>query len=344
MFFRFVCIRFFLFSLVHVLGEVSQKHRRAITNGRVTDPSRAKFFARSGRDKNKKTPDYLCGATLIHNDILVTAAHCQGAFNYGVFLYDENTNDYTREANIDLQIRFPGFNGIEKHNDVLLLRLSSDPGLPIVKINSDDSLPRKSEVLTAYGFGKTTADGPASKKLREGQFTYIDNSECSERIEMTSAPKIWDDVLCADPFFKIGTDIEQGSSICQGDSGGPLLDSSNMLLGIVSWNFACISDHLPDGFARLSAFHDWITEQICFYSRKPLMSGNMCPFGTMPPPPVPSSISVLLTFDHDFYPEETFFRILSKDGFDEKVEYAGPRYVPSRESRWVSQIYLLPVS
>ena len=74
------------------------------------------------------------------------------------------------------------------------------------------------------------------------------------------------------------------------------------------------------------------------------MSGNMCPFGTMPPPPVPSSISVLLTFDHDFYPEETFFRILSKDGFDEKVEYAGPRYVPSRESRWVSQIYLLPVS
>jgi hypothetical protein len=88
---------------------VSQRRRRAIINGRiVVDPSDAQFFAKSGEDNDKATPDYLCGATLVHTDILLTAAHCQGTFNNGVFLYDPDTNDYTREATVDLQIRYPG--------------------------------------------------------------------------------------------------------------------------------------------------------------------------------------------------------------------------------------------
>mmetsp|Transcript_46929 Transcript_46929/g.50657 ORF Transcript_46929/g.50657 Transcript_46929/m.50657 type:complete len:181 (+) Transcript_46929:220-762(+) len=94
-----------------------------------------------------------------------------------------------------------------------------------------------------------------------------------------------------------------GSSICQGDSGGPLMDAtSNLLLGVVSWNFLCHPDELPDGFIRVSKFHDWITEQICFYSRNPLSSNNECPSGTSPPPPAQDSVEIFLTFEHDFYP------------------------------------------
>jgi len=320
-----------------------QRRRRAIINGRVVaDPSDAQFFAKTGGDNNKATPDYLCGATFVHNDILLTAAHCQGSFNHGVFLYDPDTNDYTREATVDLQIRYPGFNGVDKHDDILLLRLSADPGLPIVKMNSDDSTPTNNDKMRAYGFGKTSPNGSPSKKLIEGSFSYIDNGECLKRISSTTSPMIWDDVLCADPHYdsRFGS-IDEGSSICQGDSGGPLLDSSNTLVGVVSWNYLCSSDQLPDGFARVSYFHDWITEQICFVSRKPLASNNECPFGTSPPPPVSGSVQVLLTFDHDFYPEETFFRVISKDRTDQ-VEYAGPKYVPGRESVWTSKIFLLP--
>jgi hypothetical protein len=198
-------------------------------------------------------------------------------------------------------------------------------------------------MMRAYGFGKTSPNGSPSNKLREGSFNYIDNGECLERISSTTSPMIWDDVLCADPHYdsSFGS-IEEGSSICQGDSGGPLLDSSHTLLGVVSWNYLCRSDQLPDGFARVSYFHDWITEQICFFSRKPLASNNECPHGTSPPPPVSGSMQVSLTFNHDFYPEETFFRVLSKDRTDQ-VEYAGPKYVPGRESVWTSKIFLLPV-
>ncbi len=337
-----LCCMNLVVSKFGVNGESSQGRRRDIVNGRlVVDPSDAQFFVRSGRDDVKATPDYLCGGVLVHSDIILTAAHCQGAFNYGVLLYDSDTNDYTREATIDLQIRYPDFNGIDTHNDVLLLRLSTNPGLPIIKTNSNDLNPTIDDVLKAYGFGKMTSNGSPAKKLRQGQMRYIDNEECSERVKGTGNSIIWDDVLCADPYSNISPRFEDGSSICNGDSGGPLLDSSNTLVGVISWNFACQSDELPDGFARVSFFHEWITQQICYFSRNPITRTNQCPYGTSLPPPAAGSVTVLLDFNHDFYPEETFFRILSKDE-NNQVEYAGPKYVPDRESAWISKIDLLP--
>ena len=324
-----------------VNGELSQGRRREIVNGVVVDPSDAKFFVKTGRDDDKTTPDYVCGGILVHSDIILTAAHCQGAFNYGVLLYDPKTNDYTREATVDLQIRYPDFNGIDTHNDILLLRLSTDSNLPVLEMNSNNSTPTDDAELKAYGFGKTKSTGGASNRLREAQMRYIDNEECSKRVRGTANSIIWDDVLCADPYYDIGGRIEEGGSICQGDSGGPLLDSSNRLVGVTSWNFFCSSDHLPDGFARVAYFHDWITQQICFISRNPTSSNNECPNGTSSPPPAPGSVKVLLNFNHDFYPEETTFRIISKDR-DGQVEYAGPKYVPGRESSWTSGIYLVP--
>jgi trypsin len=199
----------------------------------------------------------------------LTAAHCQGAFNYGVLLYDPDTNDYTREATVDLQIRYPYFNGKDKHNDLLLLRLSKPTtDIKPAMMNRDDSMPtHDNNVMKAYGFGKTASDEPSSDALREGFFRYITNDECSERIRSTRTI-IFDDVLCADPAFMmdvaetntydVGYNNDNGgSSICQGDSGGPLMDAtSNLLLGVVSWNFLCEIDNLPDGFIRtfLSSF------------------------------------------------------------------------------------------
>ena len=324
-----------------VNGEPFQGRRREIVNGYIADPSDAKFFVKSGRDDDETTGDYVCGGMLVHSDIVLTAAHCQGAFNYGVFLYDPNTNDFTREMTIDLQVRYPDFNGIDTHNDMLLLRLSSNPDLPTVEMNSNNSTPSNNDVMTVYGIGKKHATDSASNRLRVGEMKYIDNEECTERVRDTANSIIWDDVLCADPYYDNVARIEEGSSVCQGDSGGPLLDSSNTLVGVTSWNFFCKSDDLPDGFARVAYFHDWITQQICYMSRNPPTSQNECPNGTSPPRPAPEAIRIFLTFNHDYYPEETFFRILSKDRNGE-VEYAGPKYVPARGSAWRSQVFLVP--
>lgn len=128
-----------------------QRRRRAIINGRVVaDPSDAQFFAKTGGDNNKATPDYLCGATFVHNDILLTAAHCQGSFNYGVFLYDPDTNDYTREATVDLQIRYPGFNGVDKHDDILVRTYSRCVGNASWHYYPSSKLTISSTILNYY--------------------------------------------------------------------------------------------------------------------------------------------------------------------------------------------------
>jgi hypothetical protein len=46
-----------------------------IVGGSVAKPFMAQYFVLSGHDNDSRTNDYVCGATLIHSDMLVTAAH-----------------------------------------------------------------------------------------------------------------------------------------------------------------------------------------------------------------------------------------------------------------------------
>jgi secreted trypsin-like serine protease len=75
-------------------------------------------------------------------------------------------------------------------------------------------VPEIGQELTAFGFGRTESR-PVSAVLRQGQFSYIPNDVCTDRLDgYISAPQIFDDILCVDTV--------ETSSICDGDSGGPL--------------------------------------------------------------------------------------------------------------------------
>lgn len=92
-----------------VLGENPPISPR-IVNGGVSTPEASTFFVRSGFDEFYWTPELLCGGTLIHSDIFITAAHCSGGFNYGAIIYDPATNDFTRQVEVDRQLRHPLWN------------------------------------------------------------------------------------------------------------------------------------------------------------------------------------------------------------------------------------------
>jgi hypothetical protein len=81
-----------------------------IIDGIVSTAGANTFFVRSGFDEYFWTPELLCGGTLIHNDIFITAAHCSGAFNYGAILFDPASNDFTRQVDVDRQLRHPLWN------------------------------------------------------------------------------------------------------------------------------------------------------------------------------------------------------------------------------------------
>lgn len=360
------CLTLFVVVSVTVLSfanlvKSTSKQRNLIINGDNVDPSKYQFFLRSWPDSVPDTNDMLCGASLIHSDIILTAAHCQGGFNYGAMAYDPSTRMFNRYKKVDLQIAFPDYyQNIEVINyDLMVLRLSTPiTDIQPVTLNNDPDFPidnnigsaDNSSLLEGLGFG-LTEEGTMARGLRVGHFAPITNDQCYRRLRIANV-ELTEDVLCVDP--------SNDESICSGDSGGPLTasltdpnDDNNIIqvqVGVVSFGNECQPDWVPDGFARVSFFTDWIKKQICKYSRDPpadcfdyYQSKEYNKFisehGASVAIPFDKA-QISFEFRHDFLAEQTAFSI--RNLLSNKIEYVGPQYVPKRGG-FFNSTFLLPV-
>ena len=310
------------------------KRRQLIVQGQVADPADFPYFALTANDLYASTDDNVCGAALIHSDILLSAAHCHGLFNYGVRLFNPTTKQYDRMMQIVEQWRHPNFN-LDNSNynwDLLVMRLE-EPVRDIqpVVLNNDPQVPSIDEVLTTVGFGAMEYTEALSNILLVGELQYMSPQLCDNKI-MTipiEGAAMGDELLCAGS-------TEAGNSICLGDSGGPLISNDGILVGITSWTVQCKVDAVPDGFARISAMYDWVQDKICQISTDAPPS---CPVQDLT---VSSDmIEMRLDFLHDFSPEDTTFAVRNQDS--RAIAYVGPTYVvPDRESSsiWSSSFQL----
>jgi len=346
----------------------TSKRRKLIINGDPAPPTDNQFFVRSWSDSFTETNDVLCGASLIHSDIILTAAHCHGGFNYGAMAYNPDTEMFNRYTTVDLQIGYPKYyqNLNIINYDVMIMRLSSPiTDVEPVLLNSDPSFPVNSYyadeayLLEGLGVGLTET-GLVSNGLEVGFFNAILNDQCKARLGDVNV-KISDDVICADP----STD----DSICAGDSGGPLTakfngrngiialgrspwgdskESKPVQVGITSFGNDCEVDEIPDGFARISYFYEWINQQICKYSRDPptgcsdyFESEEYLEFVAAQDSTTtisPEKARITMKFQHNFLPEQTVF--VFRNTKTNKIEYIGPHYVPRRGEFKVSNFYL----
>jgi trypsin len=235
----------------------------------------------------------LCGATLIYEDIMLSAAHCDGAFtDYKFFAFHPpvvrigakrfDGNDAIDTVEIAAILPHPDYRSAEK-GDIMLIKLKRPSTAPIAKWNDDSSVPEDGETLMAIGFGQIAANKGLPDNLLQTDVQVYGYEKCRakhEEAEDECRRTLFPPNLCrrddsvsdfADENFICTGTLEGGKSTCSGDSGGPLFDRNGTIVGVTSWrkDGPCGLADLPSFKTRVSNYADFIRESICQLSENP---------------------------------------------------------------------------
>ncbi|KFO20452.1 Transmembrane protease serine 11D, partial [Fukomys damarensis] len=201
-----------------------------------------------------------CGATLISNSWLITAAHCFVNANkpkdwnvtFGLLLSDPKIQQTVKDIIIHENYHYPAHD-----NDIAVVHLSS-PVLYTSNIRraclpeATHKFPPNSKVVVT-GWGTLKSDGGSPNVLQEGFVKIIDNKTCNS--SKAYGGLVSPGMLCAG-FLEGRVDA------CQGDSGGPLVSENSrgtwFLAGIVSWGDECALPNKPGVYTRVTYYRDWI--------------------------------------------------------------------------------------
>ena len=172
-----------------------------------------------------------CGGTLIKENLVVSAAHCQGLRFARVGCHDFSEPDETcRTIQVVEEIVHPDyFTTNVPHHDIMILELAESTSIsPIPFILSSDLIQEEEfysnadKDLTVLGWGNTIPGITSqSSTLLEANVEYVAYKECKDQYHSRFPNILYDYMLCA---------ASSGKDACQGDSGGPLVlrcDSNN---------------------------------------------------------------------------------------------------------------------
>lgn len=187
-----------------------------------------------------------CGAALISQRWIITAAHCVKGRRPKDLLV--RLGEYNSRSSRD------GSRSYE--NDIAMLEVSP---VKYTKTTGAICLPSSSSSLvgrtgTVTGWGRTSERGSTASVLREVQVPIISNSQCERMYRATGQNEYIPNIfLCA------GT---RGRDSCDGDSGGPLVvkgrNGRYSLEGIISWGIGCGARNRPGVYTRIAQFRTWI--------------------------------------------------------------------------------------
>ncbi|NXL33365.1 TM11E protease, partial [Glaucidium brasilianum] len=208
-----------------------------------------------------------CGASVISNTWLVTAAHCfrgvrdprRWTASFGILLRPPKHKKFVRR--IIIHERYSDFI-LDHEYDVAVVELASP-----IKFTSDVHsvcLPEASHVFPentscfVTGWGALENDGEcySVNQLRQAEVKIISTATCNRRQVYSGA--ITPGMLCAGY-------LEGQVDACQGDSGGPLVHANSRgiwyLVGIVSWGDDCGKPNKPGVYTRVTYYRNWINSK-----------------------------------------------------------------------------------
>lgn len=196
-----------------------------------------------------------CGASLIAENWLLTAAHCEVYVSDVAIIgrHDLTTND-GKVFKVSKFIPHPAYNPNTSDNDIALVQLSEkSENKPFLTLISKDDTSIIGKKATVIGWGKLSEGGLTSNTLQEVDVPIISNEMCQ-----SSYSNLTKNMICAG-------ETAGGKDSCQGDSGGPLLlemENTWYQLGVVSFGTGCARENYYGVYTRVANYHEWIKNEL----------------------------------------------------------------------------------
>lgn len=220
----------------------------------------------------KEDNAHVCGATLIDELHVLSAAHCFQRYSDFKVRFGEhdldNVEGSEQDFSIECLMRHERYDITTTNNDIILIRLKRKRGRGVMFTNyvRPICLPERNEFDDDHscwisGWGNTGDAYP--RVLQEAKIPLLSRGVCTH--PNVYGNKLTNQMICAGM-------LEGGIDTCDGDSGGPLQCENKdtgiwKLWGITSWGYGCAEPNAPGVYAKVTEYLDWIerkrSSQLC---------------------------------------------------------------------------------